>query len=275
MARTTTKISASKRSKGIESRIKPVAQVGHSASYAIYGRAGSGKTTLASTFPKPLLLVDINDKGTDSIKDVKGVDVIELYELEDLEDLYYDVLREGHKYKTVVFDTMTELQKLIMKYVVLKKNKKANTDRLGDWGTISRKDWGEVAGIMNKWITDLRDLDIEVVFLAQERVKNNGDEEDDNDNQLTPEVGPAVMPSIATTLNAAVNVIGNMFIRNKEVKIAKGIKKTSKLVPTYCLRVGPNPIYATKVRKPRSAEAPPYLEDPVYEDIIDLIKGVL
>ena len=125
MARTTTKLKTSaSKSKGIESRIKPVAQVGHSASYAIYGRAGSGKTTLASTFPKPLLLVDINDKGTDSIKDVKGVDVIEIHSLDDLEDLYYDVLRDGSKYKSVVFDTMTELQKIIMKHVVLKKNKK-------------------------------------------------------------------------------------------------------------------------------------------------------
>lgn len=251
--------------------IKPISEMSRVSSYAIYGRAGSGKTTLASTFPKPLLLLDIRDKGTDSIADVKQCDGMEIESLDDIEDVYYFLKDGDHKYKTVVFDTVTEMQKLVMKHVV--EGKKKTTDRLGDWGTMAKRDWGDVAGIMNKWISDFRDLDLEVVFLAQERVKNVDDDEQD-DNQLTPEVGPAVMPSIALTLNAAVNVIGNMFIRMKRTtKTVKG-KKVTNEEPMYCLRVGPNPIYTTKLRKPRSAEAPPYIEDPTYQDIRDLVKGV-
>jgi phage nucleotide-binding protein len=265
----------SKKTGGIEDNIRPVQDVERTASYAIYGRAGSGKTTLASSFPKPLLLLDIRDKGTDSIADVKGVDVLEIDELEDIEDIYYYLRENPKKYKTVVFDTVTEMQKIVMKHVVLSKSKnkrKVDEDRVGDWGTMARKDWGDVAGIMNKWIADFRDLPMEVVFLAQEKVRNeDGDEGDDN--QLVPEVGPAVMPSIATTLNAAVNVIGNMFIRMKRSSVVKGAKKSVKEEPVYCLRVGPNPIYTTKLRKPKSAEAPPYVEDPTYKDIIDLVKG--
>lgn len=260
---------------GIEDRIKPVAEVERTASYAFYGRAGSGKTTLAATFPKPILLLDIRDKGTDSIADVKGIDVLEIESLDDIEDIYYDVLKPGdHKYKTVVFDTVTEMQKLVMKSVVMgKSKKKVDESRIGDWGSMAKRDWGDVAAIMNKWIADFRDLDMEVVFLAQERVKNVDDEEGE-DNQLTPEVGAAVMPSIATTLNAAVNVIGNTFIRMKRTSVVKGNKKTHKEEPVYCLRVGPNPIYTTKLRKPRSAESPPYIEDATYKDIKDLIKGI-
>jgi len=260
---------------GIESRIQEVADVSRTASYAIYGRAGSGKTTLASTFPKPLLLLDIRDKGTDSIADVKGVHVLEVESLDDIEDIYYHLKDDNHKYKTLVFDTVTEMQKLVMKSVVMgkSKNKKVDESRIGDWGSMAKRDWGDVAGIMNKWIADFRDLDMEVVFLAQERVKNVDDEEGE-DNQLTPEVGPAVMPSIATTLNAAVNVIGNMFIRMKRTSVVKGNKKSYKEEPIYCLRVGPNPIYTTKLRKPRSAEAPPYVEDPTFKDIQSLVKGI-
>ena len=156
-----------------------------------------------------------------------------------------------------------------------KKSKKKAVDesRIGDWGSMAKRDWGDVAAIMNKWIADFRDLDMEVVFLAQERVKNVDDEEGE-DNQLTPEVGAAVMPSIATTLNAAVNVIGNTFIRMKRTTVVKGTKKTHKEEPVYCLRVGPNPIYTTKLRKPRSAESPPYIEDATYKDIKDLVKGI-
>jgi phage nucleotide-binding protein len=254
----------------IEDRIKSVGSIERVGSHAIYGRAGSGKTTLASTFPKPLLLLDINDRGTDSIADIKGIDVIEIETLDDIEEIYY-MLRERNKYKTLVFDTVTEMQKIVMKDVM--QSKKKSTDRLGDWGSMARKDWGEVSGVMNKWITDFRDLPLETVFLAQERVKNVSDEEEDNDNQLTPEVGPAVMPSIATTLNAAVNVIGNTFIRMKKAsKLVKG-KRITTHTPTYCLRVGPNPIYSTKIRKPRSAEAPAYIEDPTFADIMNVIKG--
>lgn len=260
---------------GIEDQIKPVADVIRTSSYAFYGRAGSGKTTLAGSFPKPLLLLDIRDKGTDSIADVKGVSVLEIESLDDIEDIYYYLRDNPSKYKTLVFDTVTEMQKIVMRSVVMSKSKKKNVDesRIGDWGSMAKKDWGDVAGIMNKWISDFRDLDMEVVFLAQERVKNVDDEEGE-DNQLTPEVGAAVMPSIAITLNAAVNVIGNTFIRMKRTSVVKGNKKTHKEEPVYCLRVGPNPIYTTKLRKPRSAEAPPYIEDATYQDIKDLVKGI-
>ena len=69
--------------------VRPVGEINHVGSYAIYGRSGSGKTTLSSTFPKPLLLLDIRDKGTDSISDVKNVFVKEIEEVEDLEDVYH------------------------------------------------------------------------------------------------------------------------------------------------------------------------------------------
>jgi hypothetical protein len=141
---------------------------------------------------------------------------------------------------------------------------------LGDWGTMRKQDWGEVAGVMNKWIADFRDLDMEVVFLAQERIRNG---EEGEDEQLAPEVGPAVMPSIANTLNAAVNVIGNTFIRMKKTVVTVKGKKKAKEEPVYCMRIGPNPIYRTKLRKPKTAEAPAFIQDATYEDIRSLIKG--
>ena len=38
----------------------------------LYGRSGTGKTTIAASFPTPLLLLDIREKGTDSVANVKG-----------------------------------------------------------------------------------------------------------------------------------------------------------------------------------------------------------
>jgi phage nucleotide-binding protein len=254
--------------------IRPVSEIKHSGSYAIYGRSGSGKTTLSSTFPKPLLLLDIRDKGTDSIADVAKVDVKDIESVEDIEDVYHYLLDNPKKYKTVVFDTVTELQKLVMKKVVQAKGKKKiDEGRIGDWGTMAKRDWGDVAAEMNGWISAFRDLPMEVVFLAQERVR--GGDDDDDDNQLAPEVGPAIMPSISNTLNAAVHVIGNTFVRMKTTtKEVKG-KKTKVQRPMYCLRVGPSPVYVTKIRKPRSTTAPDYIENPTYDEIVSVIKGEL
>ena len=115
-----------------------------------------------------------------------------------------------------------------------------------------------------------RDLSLEVVFLAQERVR--GSDEDDDD-AIAPEVGPAVMPSISNTLNAAVHVIGNTFVRMKRtVKEVKGKKQVIEK-PSYCLRVGPNPTYITKIRKPRSVVVNDYIENPTYVEIQAIIKG--
>ena len=90
---------------------------------------------------------------------------------------------------------------------------------------------------------------------------------------LVPEVGPAVMPSIATHLNANVSIIGNTFIRIKRTKLKRGNKTTEKEDAQYCLRVGPNPVYTTKMRKPRGIKAPAFIEDPTYRDIKEVMKG--
>lgn len=262
---------SSKMKRTNELGVIPAGEINHTGSYAIYGRSGSGKTTLSSTFPKPLLLLDIRDKGTDSISDVKGIFVKEIEEVEDLEDVYHYLHDNPKEYKTVVFDTVTELQKLVMKKIVQGKKKKVDDNRIGDWGTMAKRDWGDVAAEMNGWISSFRDLPMEVVFLAQERVRGTDDEDDDN--AIAPEVGPAVMPSISNTLNAAVHVIGNTFVRMKRtVKEVKGKKQVTEK-PSYCLRVGPNPIYTTKIRKPRSVTVSDYIENPTYDEIQAIIKG--
>ena len=58
-------------------------------SFLFYGRSGTGKTTLAGTFPTPILILDIGDKGTDSISDIEDCYVWEITEWDDIEIAYY------------------------------------------------------------------------------------------------------------------------------------------------------------------------------------------
>lgn len=244
-------------------------------SFVIYGPSGTGKTTLSGTFPKPILFADVKDRGTDSISEYSEdeIRITEIETWEDLELLVEEVKENPGLYKTVVIDTVTQLQQLAIEEVVAKKKKKKTNKAAGDWGSMTMRDWGEVSSMMKEWIIALRDLPVQMVFLAQHRVFNSSDEGDDVEEQLAPEVGPRLSPSTASHLNAAVDVIGSTFIRERVViKEVKG-KKVKKKRTEYCLRIGPNPIYTSKIRKPKDIEVPDFVVNPSYEDIVAIIKG--
>lgn len=250
--------------------IRPISEIVHPRSWAIYGRSGSGKTTFAATFPKPVLLLDIRDKGTDSISDVEDVDYKLVESIDDIEDVYYYLKKNQEGYKTVVFDTITQLQQLTLETIVQGKNK--NRENVGDWGTVTKREYGDTAAKMKEWIINFRDLPMEVVFIAQERTNRTDDEDENTDRMIIPEVGPGVMPSVAGHLNAAVAFIGNTFIRLQTRTILKGEKKIKKDETRYSLRIGPNPVYTTKIRKPKGIKLPPLLDDPTYNDVIHLMN---
>lgn len=236
-----------------------------------YGRSGTGKTTISATFPKPILFLDVKDQGTDSIMDVSDEDlkVMDVETWDDFELAYWWLIKNPGVYKTIVIDTITQLQQVGLERVLLDVDK--DPSKAGDWGVMTKREWGQVASLMKMWITNLRDLPMEVVFLAQDRLSET--ETDDPEIMLDPEVGPRLSPSIAAHLNAEVSVIGNTFIRRKTtVKKVNG-KKKEVSTTQYCMRLGPNPVYITKARKPKSVKLPSVLVDPTYDKIVQILKG--
>lgn len=256
---------------------EPVGKVKYFGSTALYGRSGSGKSTLASSWPKPILYLNIKDNGTDSLADVEDVDVKHINSSEDLKEVILWCHKKAAKgkliYKSIVLDTMTQLQGIFIKELGDKKGLAKKGKKAGDFGTLTKQDWGTIAGDMKAVLMDIRNLPVESVFIAQERVFNIGDEEDDGLDQLMPEVGPRLMPSVKDDLNASVSTIGNTFIRikvKKEKVDGKTVKTIEKL---YCLRVGPNEVYTTKVRKPKGIVAPDFVVDPTFRKIQKIMKG--
>lgn len=249
---------------------KKASEINRPRSWAFYGRAGSGKTTLLGSFPGPILLLDVKDEGTDSVSDVKDLDVMEITCWEDLEQAYWWLVQNPTKYKTVGIDTVTMLQQIVVEEISQKKNLKNKS--AGDWGTMTKGDWGDVASRLKTWITNFRDLPMEVVFIAQDRVFNLGDEED-TEGMIDPEMGPALSPSIMKHLCAAVSVIGHTFIRSRTIKTKVKGRTRETEVKEYCLRLGPSASYITKFRKPKRIALPDFLIDPTYEEILETIKG--
>lgn len=235
-------------------------------SYVIYGRSGTGKTTLAETFPGPKLLLDVRDHGTDSIVGSKDTDILDVEDWEQLDqEVYWFLKQHPDKYKTVIIDTITQAQEMRMQELLAKKKK--NAKRAGEWGSMTRQEFGQVSSSMKTMITNYRDLKMNVVFIAQQRVSRA--DEDDADVGIDPEIGPQLMPSIAGHLNASVSIIGNMFIR----EVSNKTKGNGATKIQHCLFIGPDAVRITKTRKAKSVKVPPMLVDPVYEDLIETLKG--
>ncbi len=244
-------------------------------SFVFYGRSATGKTTVACSFPGTKLLLDIKDRGDDSVTKVQELDVMDIKSWDDLEMTYWWLLRNKTRYQCIILDTLSQLQQLAIRKVLEEKNK--DPENAGQWGVMTMQEWGAVASLMKTWIINFRDLNANVVFIAQDRVFNVSDEGEENG--LDPEVGPGLSPSIAKHLNAAVHVIGNTFIRSRTVKVK--VKNPQKGKPKfiekqrieYCMRIGPNSTYITKMRKPKDILLPSVLVDPTYEALIAIIQG--
>jgi len=155
---------------------KPLADRELPINAVIYGRSGTGKTTFASSFPKPLLLIDIRDRGTDSIANAKNTDYIDLQNVQQLEDIVEHLRLAEHKYKSVVIDTVTQLQQMMIEELLAEKKK--DTKEAGKWGSMTLKDWGTISSNMRFLLSRFKDLPIHTCFIAQEKVSSTDEMED-------------------------------------------------------------------------------------------------
>lgn len=248
--------------RGIESRIKPLQDVERHVAILAYGDQKTGKTVFACTFPKPLLLIDIMEEGTDSVIDVDGVDVISVESTRDMEDLYWvlDGDIRPNKYKSVVIDQMTGLQSLVIREMKEKKNQRADD-------VFSQRSYGQLGGWMMQWILNYRNLikqEYHVCFLSHQKRIEPQEEEDD---RLAPEITTALTGSITNFLLGAVSVIGNQFIRESYDK------KTKETEMQYCMRLVSG-FYRCGIRRPVSAgPVPEFVVNPTFDKIMKLSKG--
>lgn len=242
--------------------VKPVGELPLIMAALIYGRSGTGKTTAASTFPKPLLILDIRERGTDSIANVKGVDVVEIEKWEQIEDVYWFLKKGNSKYKSVCIDQLTQMQNLAL-------NKCMRDEGKDEDEQISRRIFGAASGLMKQWLMNYRDLideSINVVFLAHDRQTDG--EEGDGD-QIEPSVGPRLMPSVASDLNGMVKMIGNTYISEKfSIQNKRRVRDVQ-----YSMRLGPHAFYTTKARSPVGIATPDSIVDPTYDKLVAVMAG--
>ena len=245
-------------------QIKPVTELKTNLVMMVYGRSGTGKTHFGSTFPKPILFIDTNERGTETIAQEEDVDVVRVTEWGEMDELYWALLdqKTDIAYASIVVDQVSNLQDIGMAEV-LRKSRKGRDE------TFTQRNWGQLSGMLKQWISDFRDLsDIyNLLLIAHERVNEGGDDEEE---AIEPSIGARVMPSVSAFLDGAVDSIGSTFIKERwETEDKEEVRHVD-----YCMRIGPHAFYSTKIRRPVSAgPIPELIVNPTFKKIRDLTMG--
>ena len=246
-------------------------------SIGIFGGPGTGKTTLWSTFPKPILalicsgeLKSPNELKSIDPKDRQGIDTVNLENCEEINQVS-EIVDEGG-YKTVVLDHMTSFSDLVLKQVL-------KVDKIApqlSWGTAEQQQWGEHGLLCKTFLKTLIDLDAYTVVVSQERYF-----EPPRDSELGRGVyGPATTPTIAGWMVPAMDYSIQMAIRNetktkimnvKGKEIEERVKTGNREFVAYC-RLDPGRM--TKFRFPRSLvdKVPDAIINPTFQKLNDLIQ---
>lgn len=141
----------------------------------VYGDSGTGKTTLAGSADevpemRPVLFIDV-EGGTESLRNsYPDVETVRVQTWKDVQNVY-DALLEGDlKYRTVVLDSVTEIQKFNM-YNIMSELTQKKPD--ADPDIAGMREWGKNIEQMRRFVRAYRDLPMHTIFTALDRVEKN------------------------------------------------------------------------------------------------------
>jgi hypothetical protein len=216
------------------------------AKFLFYGESGTGKTRLASTFPD-VVFADM-DHGMSSVTEPVEVVHVGENEFQKLETLYQYLKTGDHNYKTVVLDTLNEMQRFAMGATVEEFTavKRAYND------LPSQSDYGKMLHDMIELTRKFIDLPMKVVLLAQVITRQF-----DTDTLQPQLIGKNTSREICRKMD----VIGYIYKSEKDIPDHPG-KKLSEIAFDA----------SEYVTKDRSFKLPAVLIDPSYGKIFSYLR---
>lgn len=222
----------------------------------LYGQSGTGKTVAAGSFPDPCIIDCEN--GWKSIKAVHGFapPIVPVKSKDDLVKAYEELAKGDHGFKTVIIDSLTDLNQYIVNDVIDR-----NATRRRDSKDVpSQMDWMEAGRIMEKMVYLFRDLPMHVVFIAAERTFGG----DGSEIRILPNVSPSLAEKLPHLVDATLYtsvVTGEDGAREYvgQTIPAKGrfAKDRSNALPTPFVKLGWDQIAkAYGIDAPKTPDAP-------------------
>jgi hypothetical protein len=148
----------------------------------LFGPSKTGKTTLAATAPKAIIL-DF-EGGTKSVRKTDA-DVLYIPNWSTLDSAVLELMQGGHGYESVVVDSITFMQEVA--------GTEANLmDHIINPAKDARQAYGKVGAMVRHKLMLLHQLPMHTIFTAQLREREQEDVEAGK-YPLVPEVTPAVL----------------------------------------------------------------------------------
>lgn len=186
-------------------------------SMLLYGASGVGKTSMFAGAGPETLILDV-EHGTDVLPASCQADVLHLDSWEELEGVM-DWVHSGElgsKYRNVVLDSVSEMQKLCEDYVLQHQTRSRTSP-----DTLSQQDWGVVSAKMKRMVRDFRAGNFNVIYTALTK-----SEKDEVSGEMLIE--PLMIKSLAQYLPGSVSIVGYMGI-TKDTRII-AFESTSKFI---------------------------------------------
>lgn len=162
----------------------------------VYGAGGVGKTTFASTAPKPLLVDCENGAKYFGLRGIE-MDVAKVNSWSDMEGLF-DIAKSG-QYETIIIDPIGELMEKLKRFMIAKADRKlVQSD-----GSPSMAGWGWLKDTMRSTIKILRDSGVNLLLIAH--VDEKGDED-----KLVKR--PMIMTKLSDEIVNMVDIVGYMTV---------------------------------------------------------------
>jgi len=231
----------------------------------IFGESGVGKTVLASTAAlvpsmSPMLFLNIEggllsaQKQAPRLKLPKGsIKSLRLNKFLDIEPIYNTLADSEHSFRTVVIDSLTELQKCSMEQIM---RDVARKDATRDLDIPAQRDWGKTIEQIRRVVRGFRDLDMHVIMtcLAKE-----------DKDELTGEVKvrPDLPGKLAGQVPAFFDEVFYMYNAVKE----DPKNENANIVTRHLLTANAGKY----IGKDRSGNLPLMLENPTLEDVVGYI----
>lgn len=255
---------------GFLEKAKGISQEKRNDFTVIMGKPGSGKTTLAGSYPKPILYVTIDtDGGGEVLKgysddeisvialtnDVVGTQGAKHVQTKCME-LINELKTSQHKFKTVIFDAYSSIEEGLVRYLIKLKGKNLSIDE---------------RGAVSQLMTDLRDSvvelsrqDVAVVAICHIKDKETTD-------NTTGDKSTMLVPKMSyTNGNILLERASNVMYCSKRTVIRDDNTRDVAFL-TY---VGAHPNIDTKIRvKGKTKTTGMYIENLTYDKIKDIIDN--
>lgn len=233
---------------GYLDNVKNISELGQRKLVVLWGKSNTGKTEFGSTWPKPMLYIQVGDDGSNTIRNKQEISGMRADTIDRCKGVLKELVKEkGAGYSTVFVDTFSMLTNVWIDENAVQKKKKMTQQMWGDLKTETE----EIIRLAYKLA-----LHTWVILSCHEAM----DTVEGMEDEILPDARPSATKGARTYLEGMANY-GFHTTRLKKEMIEDGVEKT---LVKYAAHIGPNPYYWTKLQTPKDVKVPAVMVNPTF-----------